>query len=84
MNIPVSQICALIIELLTLTHFDENSTPTVAFESKLNSSLVNRERMLVLPTVESPINTTIMNRKIGSKYSCISNRNDHPLERLQI
>ena len=84
MDIPVSQICAFTIELFTLTHFDENSTATVAFESRLNSSLVSRERMLVLPTLESPINTTTMNRTSGSKYSCISNRNDHPLERLQI
>lgn len=35
-----------------------NSTPIVDFDSKLNSFLVNRERRLLFPTPESPINTT--------------------------
>ena len=57
-ELPVSQIWALMTEFLTLTHFEENSTPTVALESKMNSSLVKRERILVFPTLESPIKTT--------------------------
>lgn len=35
-----------------------NSTPIVDFDSKLNSFLVNRDRRLLFPTPESPINTT--------------------------
>ena len=35
-----------------------NSTPMVDFDSKLNSFRVNRDRRLLLPTPESPIKTT--------------------------
>ena len=35
-----------------------NSTPMVDLDSKLNSLRVKRERRLLLPTPESPINTT--------------------------
>ncbi len=35
-----------------------NSTPIVDFDSKLNSLRVNRDKRLLLPTPESPINTT--------------------------
>lgn len=36
-----------------------NSTPIVDLDSKLNSFLVNLESRLLLPTPESPINTTV-------------------------
>ena len=36
-----------------------NSTPTVVLDSRKNSSRVNRERRLDLPTPESPIRTTV-------------------------
>lgn len=78
MYIPVSQIWALITVLSTFTHLEENSTPTVAFESKLNSSFVKRERMFVLPTLESPIKTTGYYNKIVLSYSYKDSRNDHP------
>ena len=35
-----------------------NSTPIVDLDSKLNSLRVNLDRRLLLPTPESPINTT--------------------------
>ena len=38
-----------------------NSTPMVDFDSRSNAFLVNLERMLLLPTPESPINTTEIN-----------------------
>jgi len=39
-----------------------NSTPIVLLLSRLNSFLVKRERRLLFPTPESPINTTGNNR----------------------
>ena len=36
-----------------------NSTPIVDLDSKLNSFRVNLDRRLLLPTPESPINTTV-------------------------
>lgn len=40
-----------------------NSTPIVDFDSKLNSFLVNLANKLLLPTPESPINTTERKKK---------------------
>ena len=40
------------------THRVANSTPIVLLLSKLNSFLVKRDRRLLFPTPESPINTT--------------------------
>ena len=40
-----------------------NSTPMVDLDSKLNSFLVNLESRLLLPTPESPINTTIEEKR---------------------
>jgi hypothetical protein len=42
----------------TSTLLVANSTPMVDFDSRLNSSLVNRSSRFVLPTPESPIKTT--------------------------
>ena len=36
-----------------------NSTPIVDLDSKLNSLRVNLDKRLLLPTPESPINTTV-------------------------
>ena len=59
MYIPVSQIWALIILPSTWILRVANSTPMVLLLSRLNSFLVNRERRLLFPTPESPINTTV-------------------------
>lgn len=58
MNLPVSQICALIVFASTWMLLVVNSTPMVDFDSKLNSFLVKRETRLDFPTPESPIRTT--------------------------
>lgn len=50
----------------------------MALESKLNSSFVKRERILVLPTFESPIKTTTHDIRNNSSYSYKGNRSDHP------
>ena len=45
-----------------------NSTPMVDLDSKLNSFLVNLESRLLLPTPESPINTTIEEKRKKKCY----------------
>ena len=55
---PVSQIWALMRFPSVSMLFVANSTPMVDLESKLNSSLVNRDRRFDFPTPVSPINTT--------------------------
>jgi hypothetical protein len=57
-NVPVSQICALIVLPSVWIDFVANSTPMVDFDSRLNSSRVNRLSRFDLPTPESPIKTT--------------------------
>ena len=52
--------------------------PTVALESRLNSSFVNRDKMLVFPTLESPIRTTSTITPACYLYSCTSNHNGLP------
>lgn len=56
---PVSQIWAFIVLPSTSMLRVANSTPIVDFDSKLNSFRVNRDSKLLLPTPESPINTTL-------------------------
>ena len=70
MNIPVSQICALMILLSRMTHFEENSTPIVVFESTWKTSKMYLDKIFVFPTPESPINvTTWKNRHISYFYT---------------
>ena len=58
-NLPVSQICALIILPSCWMLRVANSTPMVDFESRWNSFRVKRLRRFDLPTPESPIMTTL-------------------------
>lgn len=57
-NVPVSQICALMVLPSTWMLLVANSTPIVDFDSRLNSFRVNRDKRLDFPTPESPIKTT--------------------------
>lgn len=54
----VSQICAFIVFPSTWMLLVANSTPMVLLLSRLNSLRVKRDRRLLFPTPESPINTT--------------------------
>ena len=60
MQVPVSQIWAFMVLLLTCMLLVANSTPMVDLDSRLNSFLVNRDNKLDFPTPESPIKTTKM------------------------
>lgn len=58
----VSQICALMAAVPSVTVRVENSTPMVVRLSCLNSFRVNRDSRLVFPTPDSPISTTAAGR----------------------
>lgn len=67
----VSQICAFIVFPSTWMLLVANSTPMVLLLSRLNSLRVKRDRRLLFPTPESPINTTKRKNiifKIKSSY----------------
>ena len=54
-NVPVSQICALMVLPSTWMLLVANSTPIVDFDSSFR---MNRDKRLDFPTPESPIKTT--------------------------
>lgn len=58
-DLPVSQICTLIVLPSTCTSFVENSTPMVERLSSENSLRVKRESRFDLPTPESPVSTIL-------------------------
>ena len=63
----VSQICVLMIILLTMKVLMASSTPMVGLESYLNIFSVYLVSMLVFPTPESPT-MIILNIKSGSMF----------------
>ena len=54
--------------MATAANLVANSTPMVVLLSMLNSLRVKRDRRLLLPTPESPINTTVERECMSKLY----------------